>query len=149
MLTLVANSQTPERYTKQMKIEGWSTPVLKNLKVRAEKSIESDGKSVVRTEYSLGEDGLSISIPGNKYCEFRNLRSYRLDDQVFAIEGFCVIFAVQKTRSKRYTYSSKTYFGAMTVYTFIDEDQNGNFESRYNSSGYLDFTPLGGIKSSP
>ena len=146
MSALVADSQRAERYTKQVNIAGWSTPALKDLTVGEDKSIQRVGTAVVRTTYNLGEGGPSISIPGDKNCEFRSLRSYSLDDEVFAIEGFCVIFTTQTTRSKRYTVSSKTYYGAMTVYTFVDEDRNGDFESRYNSPDYLEFTPRIGIK---
>lgn len=131
-LGFVAIAQSP--INKQVNVEGWAVPDTARLKVADERPV----KSLHESTYVLDELKPSIKLRANTFCEFRDLRTYKLDDRVVAIEGFCVIFTVQKSTTRRFSISSKLYAGAITYYTYIDEDGNGDFESRYNSSDYLD-----------
>lgn len=129
--------------------KGWKVPKLQNLKVLKISENDIEGGMLRKQSFDVSKLELSTvlrtTLEREEYCEFRNLQAYSFNEKVFAISGGCVIvhISILKSTKGNKTLRVKDYMSGYTQYTFYDEDGDGKFERRYNSSpGNKDFNIL-------
>ncbi len=129
---LVSAQSPPGR--KEVNTKGWKTPRLDRLTKSKEIVSKSNDDTISETKFSIKRGDASTWLRKDLYCEFRNLSSFASLGKIFAVRGDCVVFSTQVSKSGHYRFTTKTYAAAITHYTFYDEDGDGTFESRYNTS---------------
>jgi hypothetical protein len=131
-------------YRSEVREKGWAVPDLSSIKLmRTEKISRTDGSILLRDVY----DGqrhrpstlLEIRKQGKRItyilrCEFDWIDAYRMSGQTFAVDGHCGFVYTQYSRFKGTLLSETGSLAGITRYTFYDEDGDGKFERRYNSS---------------
>ena len=122
------------RHDQEIQPNGWRVPNIQRLKVTNEAVEDHEGRTVRRRDYLLGRTKPVTRIGKNHYCEFATLSGYQYRGKTFAISGQCGCFKLDVSRLKKYTVYEKSYAACVTNYTFYDQDGDGRFESRYNST---------------
>ena len=131
-------------YRSETNGRGWSVPLRKELKLTKRSDIkQSDGSVLLKKTYNaqLRQPSTLVEkfkkgtrISSIRRCEFSWVHKYSVNGKTFAVDGTCVMVDYQYARSNGVLISIKDYLSGITRYTFYDEDGDGKFERRYNSS---------------
>jgi hypothetical protein len=111
---------------KSVKADGWRLPNLRRLTVADRSDVDSNRKIIEKRVFELSRSKPTIKLRRYTYCEFRNLSSYSYRKRLITIDGICVVLIVRD--------NIRRYQGAITRFTFVDEDGDGKMETRYTSS---------------
>jgi hypothetical protein len=119
-----AQPEKAEKTSRQMISEdGWDLKLnLKDFQIQSTSKIEIELVEVEVTHYRIIARP-EVTLENGSQCEIRNLRSYKVDGFVFAVEWGCYGFAVDASRGK-------FYLGCMVQPIFLDQDLDGKFEVR-------------------
>ncbi len=131
-------------YRSEIRDGGWKTPILNELKLTKESEIkQTNGSILLEKVYDAKarqpSNLLETKRAGKRIisilrCEFSWLSEYMMNGKTFAVDGYCGFVSYQYSRSHGSLLTMKSYLSGVTRYTFYDEDGDGKFERRYNSS---------------
>lgn len=118
--------------------EGWELP--KTGEVEKEREIVIEDIKVTENTLNV-ESKPIITLRESDSCEIRRAISYQVKNRIFAYKFSCVPFTDIGFRIKNYTFSRKSYAGAMFHFYYLDEDGDDLFEIRYSSLKTIETLP--------
>lgn len=124
-------------YPRDVNVVGWKVPAIRGSHLISTADLLLEGKAILKREFRADKNLPHALVDRNKryYCEFAYFTTYSIKEKIFAIDGDCVMISFTPvTSSKGERFVVKDYFSGMTRYIFYDENGDGKFESRYNSS---------------
>lgn len=132
-------------YRSELKENGWQVPLLNELPLKESLEMKRpDGVDVLKRTHNAQIRRPSTLIGMTKTntgriteirrCEFSWSYAYSVKGKTFAIDGSCGFVSYQYFRSNGQLHWIESTLAGITRYTFYDEDGDGKFERRYNSS---------------
>lgn len=98
------------------------------------RTIEVQGYLVEQAAFYLVSPKPFITLDNGAKCELRDLYEFSTAGEKFATSSSCVKFGIDRR-------FGKFYYGGMGTFTFIDDDGDGKFETRFSSASEILIVP--------